>query len=73
MTPPPRTPPLRDRKLFLAALALEGLTMTEWATQQGVTCATVSQVLAGIRRSVWLAERIARFARRYNRALARRA
>lgn len=46
---------------FRAALALEGLTMEQWAENNGVTAGHLSQVLAGKRLSDSLIEKVEAF------------
>lgn len=54
---------------FLAALRIAGMTMTEWAEQEGVTQGHVSNVLAG-RESKSLDEKIAAFTEKHLRNVA---
>lgn len=49
------------KKLFRAALALTGMTATQWATEQGITLAHLSQVLDEKRESGRLTEKIDAF------------
>lgn len=58
----PKTESSRKAR-FLAALALAEMTMTEWATSEGVTLGHLSQVLDGKRESLTLMEKVDRFTR----------
>jgi transcriptional regulator with XRE-family HTH domain len=49
------------KRRFRAALALAGLTQTEWARRQRITQSHLSQVLDGKRISVSLAKKIDAF------------
>ena len=51
----------RKAQMFRAALALAGKTMTEWASDQGVTQAHVSMVLDGKRVSHRVIAEVDRF------------
>ena len=56
----PHRPPSRQQ-LFRAALAIAGITGTQWAEEQGVTRQHVWQVLAGVRESKTLTEAVDAF------------
>jgi hypothetical protein len=56
--PKPRTP---GKSRFLAALRIAGITMSQWADDQGVTQGYVSNVLAGRHISKSMSEKIAAF------------
>lgn len=51
----------RKSKRFKAALAMAGMSMTEWAKKEGITPGHVSQVLSGDRDSAVLMEKIEAF------------
>lgn len=53
--------PERRRKRFKGALALAGLTMGQWAEQEGVTYGHLYQVLSGKRESMSLLARVDAF------------
>lgn len=57
--------PERRRKRFKGALALAGLTMGQWAEQEGVSYGHLYQVLSGKRESGSLLARVDAFSARF--------
>lgn len=62
---------LIDRKArFKAALTRAEITLKQWAENEGITATHVHMVLAGVRQSASLLERIDSFAAKWNRRAA---
>jgi gp16 family phage-associated protein len=60
----------RRKARFRAALALAGLTMEQWAEQNGITPSHLSHVLSGNRDSLTLIEKVDAFADKQLQAVA---
>lgn len=60
----------KRKKRFLAALAMAGMSMREWATKNDLTAGHVSQYLSGKRDSAVLDERVDAFTAKHLRDVA---